>query len=305
MNQKSASPHGIIVAMATPFDNQDRLDRTAIARLVEHLIAGGVHGIFAAGSQGESYALNDQERHELIETTASAVSGRVPVYAGVCAITTRDAIKQAQIAEAAGADILSVLTPFFVRPSRSELLEYFTRVAESTRLPLVLYNNPDKTGVKINPDLLGELEKTVNVVGIKDSSGDMTLTIEYIRSTSEDFAVMAGRDTLIYPTLVCGGAGAVTATANVVPGLCVQIYESYRSGDGNRALAAQKLLNPLRLAFGLGTFPVVVKEALSIIGIPVGPARAPVRELDQSSRQQLTRVLQPLQDYWRHADAGR
>jgi 4-hydroxy-tetrahydrodipicolinate synthase len=142
------------------------------------------------------------------------------------------------------------------------------------------------------------LERYENVVGIKDSSGDMTLTMEYIRVTSTQFAVLCGRDTLIYPTLACGGSGAVAATANVVPRLCVELLERHRVGDHRRALEAQLLLTSLRAAFELGTFPVVVKEALAMIGLPIGPTRAPVGGIGESARKQLEEILQRLKPYW-------
>lgn len=289
--------------MATPFDRRGKLDRTGVARLVEYLIAGGVHGVFVGGSQGEFFALTGRERASLIEMTVKAVSARVPIYAGVAGITTREAMREARVAESAGADALSVLTPFFIRPSPSELHEHFSRVAACTGLPILMYSNPEKTGVRLDPLLVRKLEAISNIVGIKDSSGDMTLTMEYIRGTTARFAVLAGRDTLIYPTLACGGSGAVAATANVVPSLCVEIYESYRAGDNEKAVSAQRLLTPLRLAFELGTFPGVVKEALSMIGVPVGAARAPVGPMSDTCRDELKLVLQNLEEYWGEAQS--
>jgi 4-hydroxy-tetrahydrodipicolinate synthase len=157
---------------------------------------------------------------------------------------------------------------------------------------MLLYNNPGRTGgVNLSPELIARLAEVDNIVGIKDSSGDLTLTMEYIRRTDSEFAVLSGRDTLILAGLLHGTKGAIAATANVVPALVVEIYEAFEAGDMARARGAQERLAPLRVAFGLGSFPVVVKEALELIGIPAGPCRGPVGALPSEKRDELRQVL--------------
>lgn len=287
-------PFGIIPAMITPLTGQEEIDTVALRRLVNFLVEGGVHGLFAVGSQGEAFALSPAEKKCVVEIVVDETRGRVPVYAGTGAVTTRETIALTQMAEKAGADAVSLITPYFISPSADELYEHYVAIARSTRLPIILYPNPARTGVHLSADLVARLAKVSNIIGIKDSSGDLTLTLEYIRRTGPGFHVLMGRDTLIYAALACGGAGAIAATANVAPRLVVEIYEAFKAGDLDRARQAQARLAPLRIAFEMGTFPVVIKEALALMGICSGKAKAPIKPLSESRRQDLAQVLQEM-----------
>ena len=287
-------PKGIIPAMVTPLTSDGKINIPSLRKLTDYLIDGGVHGVFAVGTQGEFYALTFEEKKKVIEVVVEQARGRVPVYAGTGAVTTREAVALTQMAETAGAAAVSVITPYFIKPNDAELLEFYTTIAKSTRLPVLLYNNPGRTGVNISADFAVKASKVDNIVGIKDSSGDMTLTAEYIRRTGETFTVLAGRDTLIYATLCYGGKGAIAATANVAPKIIVEIYEAFVAGDMKRALSAQFRLAPLRLAFDLGTFPVVIKEALTLIGIDAGLGIAPVGGMKPEAKVELKGILQQM-----------
>jgi len=277
--------------MVTPITGDGKINTEALRKLTNYLIEGGVHGLFPVGSQGEFYALTFEEKKKVLEVVVDETRGRVPVYAGTGAITTREAVALTKMAESVGASAVSVITPFFVHPSDAELLEYYTAVAKSTRLSVLLYNNPGRTGVNISADFVVKASKVDNIVAIKDSSGDLTLTAEYIRRTGETFSVLAGRDTLIYGTLCYGGKGAIAATANVAPKIIVEIYEAFMAGDMKRALSAQFRLAPLRLAFDLGTFPVVIKEALTLIGIEAGVGIPPVGGMKPQAKAELKEIL--------------
>jgi 4-hydroxy-tetrahydrodipicolinate synthase len=287
---------GIIPAMVTPFDQEEALNEEALRQLVNYLIEGGVHGLFPIGSQGEFYALTAEEKQRVWQIVVEAAAGRAPVYAGTTAITTREVIALNKVAERAGVDAVSVMTPFFINPNQEELYQHYTAIADATRLPVILYSNPGRAGgLNLSVDLVARLAEHPNIVAIKDSSGDFSLTAEYIRCTGDDFTVLLGRDTLIYAGLLHGAKGAIAATANVVPALVVEIYQAFIEGDLGRALEAQNRLAPLRHAFGLGTFPVVVKEALTLIGISAGPARSPVGPITSESREELKNVLQMME----------
>ena len=288
------TPHGIIPAMVTPLTADDKINEPALRRLTNHLIEGGAHGLFAVGSQGEFWALSADEKQQVWEVVVEETNGRVPVYAGTAAVTTHETIALTRLAEKAGVDAVSILTPFFVSPSEDELYNHYRAIGESTSLPILLYSNPARTGVKVSPGLLARLAKIENIVGIKDSSGDLQLTAEYIRVAPPDFAVLMGRDTLIFAALLYGAKGAIAATANVVPALVVSIYERFKAGDMEGARSAQEALAPLRLAFSWGTFPVVIKEALDLMGMEGGPARAPVGPMSDKKREQLASVLRGL-----------
>ena len=280
--------------MVTPFDGEGRINEAASRKLVDYLTEGGVHGLFPVGSQGEFYALDKEEKKKIIETVMDQAKGKVPVYAGTGAVTTKEVITLTKMAEDIGVDAVSVITPFFICPTQSELYDHYLAIAKSTSLPVVLYDNPGRTGVDLSVDVVARLSKVDNIVGIKDSSGDMTLTSEYIRNTGEDFSVLSGRDTLIYAILLYGGKGAIAATANVAPKLVVEIYEAYVRGNVEQARKAQAELASLRLAFSLGSFPVVIKDALELIGIEVGPARAPVKSLNLNNKEKLQSILRQL-----------
>lgn len=287
-------PHGIIPAMVTPVDGSEELNEAALRRLVNFIIEGGVHGLFATGSQGEFWAFSAEEKRRIWEVVKEETAGRVPVYAGTAAITTREAIALTQAAESVGVDAVSILTPFFVAPSQQELYEHYAAIAEATSLPIVLYTNPARTGVSLKPETLARMAEIPNIVGIKDSSGDLSLTAEYVKVTPDDFAVLMGRDTLILGGLLYGTKGAIAATANVVPALVARIYDCFVAGDLEGAKQAQEALASLRLAFAWGTFPVVIKEALNLMGMDAGPSRRPVGPISDEKREQLASVLRGL-----------
>jgi len=284
-------PGGIIPAMVTPVTSEGKINVGALRKLTNHLIEGGVHGLFPVGTQGEFYALTPEEKKKVMEVVVEETKGRVPVYAGTGAVTTREAVSLTKMAEAIGVNAVSVITPYFIRPSEGELFEHYTLIAKSTRLPVLLYNNPARTGVNLTAEFVARTSEVENIVGIKDSSGDLTLTAEYIRRTDEKFSVLAGRDTLIYGTLCYGGKGAIAATANVAPKVIVEIYEAFQAGDWKRSLEAQFRLAPLRLAFDLGTFPVVIKEALNLIGIDAGVGIPPVGGISPKAKEELKEIL--------------
>ena len=284
-------PFGIIPAMVTPLTADDAINERALRRLATHLIDGGCHGLFAIGSQGEFWAFSAEEKQRVWEIVVAEARGRVPVYAGTAAVTTREAIALTRLAEKAGADAVSVLTPYFISPNDNELFDHYKAIAESTTLPVLLYGNPARTGVRLSTSLVARLAEVPNIVGIKDSTGDLELAAEYIRTAPEKFSVLMGRDTLIYAGLLYGAKGAIAATANVKPRLVADIYDKFLAGDLEGARRAQRALAPLRLAFSWGTFPVVIKEALDLMGMEGGPSRAPVGPLTGEQRERLKGVL--------------
>ena len=286
-------PRGIIPAMVTPIDETGRINEASARKLVNHLIDGGVHGLFPVGSQGEAFSLTFEQKKEIIRIVIAETRGRVPVYAGTGAVTTRETIETTKMAQDLGVSAVSVITPYFLVPSQKELIVHYRTIAKACpNLPILLYSNPDRTQVPFPTSTVLELAVVDNIIGIKDSSGDMSLTGEYIRLTrGMNFHVLMGRDTLIYAALCYGAAGSICATGNVDPRVPVEIYEAFVAGDHKRALDAQFRLAPLRVAFGLGTFPVVVKEALTMIGIDAGPAILPIGPMTPENREKLRKVI--------------
>src|SRR6516225_12023858 len=214
---------GIIPPVATPMKANEDLDLERLRWFLDHFLQAGVHGIFVLGTNSEFYALDEREKQEVIATAVAHVNKRVPVYAGTGAETTREVVRLTKMAQREGADGVSVITPYFISPSQQEICDHYRRIAESTSLPVLLYNNPSTCGgVKIDVDTVARLAQVTNILGIKDSSGDLQNTQEYVRVVPDRFAVMQGRDTLIYPSLIFGARGSVPATANICPALVVE-----------------------------------------------------------------------------------
>jgi len=269
---------GIIPPILTPIDKNELIDEAKLRKQIDFIINGGVHGILLFGSNGEFYMVDEYEMERGLEIALDHVKKRVPVYFGVGAIKTRKCIQLAQMAKAAGADAVSVLQPMFLKPTPDELYHHFKSIAQSVPdMPVLLYNNPGRVGYSMTSDLVVKLAKDVeNIVGIKDSSGDMTLTSELIMLTnSKNFRVLGGKDTLIFGTLVHGGAGAVATMANMFPELTCSIYEKYAAGDIAGALQAQYQLTPLRLVLDKASFPVGTKDFSNLMGLDVGEPYLP------------------------------
>jgi 4-hydroxy-tetrahydrodipicolinate synthase len=286
-------PKGIIPAVITPLTADHKFNEKAMRKLINYLIDGGVHGLFVVGTTGEFYGLLPEEKRDIFRITVDENKGRVPVYAGTNGITTRESVMLTQLAQECRVDAVSVLTPMFVAPTQDQLIMHYKSIAENTDLPVVLYNNPPKTSVNLNPATVAKLAEVPNIVGIKDSSGDMTITAEYIRLTQhlDGFSVLMGRDTLIYGALCYGATGSIASCANVAPRLCVDIYEKFIAGDLKGALKAQFTLAPLRIAFTLGTFPAVIKESLDLLGIEAGPCMEPAGPMTTDEKAKLRKVL--------------
>ena len=285
---------GIIPPVVTPFTPDQELD---LARLKSHIdwqLARGVHGIFVLGTTGEFYALDEKEKQAVVVAAVAHVAGRSPVFVGTGAETTREVIRLTRMAEKEGASGVSVITPYFIKPTQSELHDHFKRIAESTRLPVVLYNNPGTCGgLSIEPDTVAKLAQVANIIGIKDSSGDLQNTIEIIRNTPrEKFAVLNGRDTLILAALQSGAQGAIPASCNIAPDLCVGVYDSFAKGDLVAAREFQSRLHPIRMAMTLGTGNGAVKEALVLLGRPCGPNRSPIAPMGEDKKAKLMGILE-------------
>lgn len=287
------TPRGIIVPVVTPFDNRQNVDEAALRKIIRHVLAGGVHGVFVTGTTSEFYALSPEEHAKIFEIAVDEVAGKVPVYGGTTGITTREAVKLTKIAEDCGVDAVSILTPYFISLSQEELYQHYKTIAQSTHLPVILYDNRPKTNLTIQPATVERLSKIENIIGMKDSTGDLTNTLEIIRRTRDnpDFHVLMGRDSLIFAALCNGAAGAVAACANVAPRLVADIYDKFEARDYTGAREAQFTLLPLRIAFSLGSFPAVIKEALAMTGIDVGDCQLPTGRLTAAEREQLRSIL--------------
>lgn len=286
-------PRGIIPPIITPFTSEGEFNEPVFRKMINYLIEEGVHGIFPLGTTGEFYAISNDEAKHILKVAVEEVAGRVPIYAGANHITTKGVIELVKIAEEVGADAVSVLTPMFISQTQDEIYEFYKKVAESTSLPIIIYNNKPKTNVTVEPSTIAKLALIDNIVGVKDSTGDFTNTEEYLRLTrdNDNFSVLLGRDTLIYAGLCYGATGAIASCANIAPRIAADIYDKYMEGDLKGALEAQYMLAPLRIASNMGTFPAVIKEGLVMRGFDVGKCLEPISELNTEQKEKLHKVL--------------
>lgn len=275
---KSDASRGVFVPLATAFDRDGRVNSVAMDKLTRFVIDHGVHGVITAGSTGEFFGLDIQDRELLLNTVLEVVNKKIPVYAGTGAITTHEAVKLTRQAETLGADGVLVITPYYISPSQEDLAEHYIQIAKSTRLPVIIYSNPARTGGVIpSPETVSKLARVDNIIALKDSSGNLALTAEYItRTREEDFMLIMGQDKLFFSGLMHGCRGLIAATANVVPDLVVKLYEAYVQKNIKQCLALQERVALIRRGFESAPFPVAAKEMIKMVGIDVGTPKAPL-----------------------------
>ena len=264
---------GVVVPILTPIDENELIDEAKMRSQVDYVINGGVSGILAFGSNGEFYMVEEDEMERGLKIMVDQANGRAPVYFGIGAISTKKCCRLAKMAVANGAASVSVLQPMFLKPTHAELFQHFKTIAESVPdTPMLLYNNPGRVGYTLTAQLIDELAHQVpNIVGMKDTSGDITLTSEFIRRTRDvDFKVFGGKDTLLYASLCHGAVGGVCTAANFMPELITDVYNKYVAGDLKGSLEAQFKLNPVRLAMDPASFPVAAKDMTTLRGRDVG-----------------------------------
>lgn len=292
------SLQGIVPALVTPFRQDERIDYAAWQNIIDVQIAEGVDGLFAAGGQGEFFSLEHEERIVALRFCRQYVAGRVTVYGNVGCVTTRETVKLAVQAEGEGIDVLVVITPYYIKPAADELVDHYVEVCHAVHAPVMAYNIPERTGVELTPGILTRIAaKCENFAGLKDSSGRLDLIPDLLQCGGDrPFAVFIGRDHLIYQALELGCVGAVAACANVAPRLFADLYRYFREGNLGEARRLQALIDPLRQAFGLHTFPSVIKTAMEMIGVPAGPCRRPVGPMPEAAREKLAEVLAKLKE---------
>ena len=269
---------GVVVPMITPIDKDELIDEAAIRSQVDYVIDGGVSGILLFGSNGEFYVVEEDEMERGLKIVVDQAAGRVPVYFGIGAISTKKCIRLAKMAVANGAASVSVLQPMFLKPTETELFTHFKAIADAIpETPVLLYHHPGRVGYTLSANLVDRLAHEVpNIVGMKDTSGDITQTSEFIRRNRDvDFKVFGGKDTLLYASMCHGAVGGVCTAANFMPELITDVYNKYVAGDLQGSLEAQFKLNPVRLSMDGASFPVAAKDMANLrgrnIGLPYTP----------------------------------
>ena len=286
---------GILLPFPTPFDRDERVDAAALRSNIERWNGTGVIGYVALGSTGERVHLEERECLDVIEAAREAVPEGMHFIVGAGQQGTRATVNEARRFAEAGADAVLVITPHFYRGAMTQeaLVGHYQRVADASRVPLILYSMPDLTGVVIAPETVARLSEHENIIGIKDSSGDLISLAETLRLVPDDFAVLTGSGPLLYAALCAGARGAILAVGCVAARLCVSIYSAVEAGDYARALVMQRRLTPVARAvtvrYGIGG----LKAALEILGFPSGGVvRAPLQGATEEARSEIARLLE-------------
>ena len=289
--------HGVVPALVTPFRTDELIDYGAWQAIIDALIGAGVDGLFVAGSAGEFFSLDDEERIVAFRFCKQAMAGRATLYGNVGCVSTRASVKLAQLAEAEGVDCLVVVTPFFVKPSQDELADHVIEICRAVRAPVLVYNIPVFSGgVEILPPAMTRIASLCeNFAGVKASVGSVEKAAAYIAcGNGRDLSVFMGNDELVLAGLQAGCVGTVAACANVAPRLFVDLYRAFRDGRQEDAARLQTLVTALQGSLPLHTFPGVVKEAMAMIGLPAGPCRKPIGSLPPHARTELASVVDRL-----------
>jgi len=284
---------GVLPAVVTPFRRNLAmdLDLDGLESNLEFLIENGVHGVVPCGSTGESATLSFEEHELVIEKTIEVVNGRVPVIAGTGSNNTAEAVRFTKAAKDLGADGVLVISPYYNKPNRSGLVKHYTILADID-IPVIMYNVPGRTGQNLTPELVIEMARHPNIVGIKEASGDIGQISRIIEGTlDEDFVVVSGDDNLTFPILALGGSGVISVAANVEPGRMVAMFDAFCEGDFETALDLHYELSPLFRSMFIDTNPIPVKKAVELRGMAGGPVRLPLDELDKTKTEQLREVL--------------
>ena len=281
---------GVYVALPTPF-RDGRLDMDAFEDLIEFHAAHKTDGLVVVGTTGESVTLNEYEQRSVIHAAVELSRGRLPIVAGVGTNCTHTSVERARFAASCGVDGLLVVTPYYNKPSRKGMLLHFGAVAEATETPVILYNVPSRTGVDLKPDVAGELARRhANVVAIKEAGTSLERVRELVPNTG--LSVLCGEDSQTREFVLLGAPGTVTVLGNVVPDeLAELIREARPGGDPRRAEELAFHLQPLARDLFVESSPVPVKYALSRMGLCRAEVRAPLAELEDSSRARLDETL--------------
>jgi 4-hydroxy-tetrahydrodipicolinate synthase len=285
---------GVGTALVTPFTKTGALDEAAVRRLARRQIDAGVHFLCPCGTTGENPTLSDAERVRIVETLVEEARGAVPILAGAGGYDTKEVIHTAELMQSAGAAGLLSVTPYYNKPSQEGLFQHYKAIAESTPLPIIVYNVPGRTGVNVEVATLARLAPIPNIVGVKEASGNVTQMCEICRAVPEHFIVLSGDDALTLPLMAIGGRGIISVASNEIPAEMVAMVEAAERGDFAAARAIHTRILPLMLGNFIEANPIPVKSAMAAMGLIDEHYRLPMCPPKAESRQKLVEILKEL-----------
>jgi 4-hydroxy-tetrahydrodipicolinate synthase len=284
----------VVTAMVTPFDSKGNIDFAKTTQLVNYLIDNGTDSLVVAGTTGESPTLTTEEKVALFRHVVSVVNGRVPVIAGTGSNNTHASIDLTKKAEEAGVDAVMLVAPYYNKPNQEGLYQHFKAIAESTSLPVMLYNIPGRSVVNMAVDTIVRLSKIPNVVAVKDASGNLDAMTEIIANTDEDFMLYSGDDGLTLPVMAIGGHGVVSVASHIIGNEMQEMIAAFENGERMKAAKLHQKLLPIMKGLFAAPNPVPVKTALQMKGLDVGSVRLPLVPLTEQERVQLANLLNVL-----------
>lgn len=285
--------NGIIPPVTTPFTANGEVDYAALSSNIERYNETGLVGYCALGSNGEAVHLTADERRRVVETVKRAAKPDHTIIAGVNELSTRAAVDAARAAFDVGAQAALVVTPYYYKSSMTQdaLARHFTEVADHSPIPVLIYNFPQSTGIVIESATVASLAEHGNIIGIKDSSGNMAAISETIRLAPSSFSVMVGNGGILYPALSMGATGAILALACAAPRPCVALFDAMKAGDHVRARELQNRLSPLSHIVTAGLGVPGLKAAMEFLGLAGGTPRPPLRSVSDSDRDRIKAVI--------------
>jgi 4-hydroxy-tetrahydrodipicolinate synthase len=284
---------GIFVPHITPFSRDGEFDEEALRTCVRFWLDSGVSGLMPCGSNGEAPYLSREERRRVIKAVMDEVEGSVTVVAGTGSMSTWETIQLTRDAKDFGVDAVLVVTPFYFKLSSEEIYEHYKAILEAVDIPIVLYSVPKFAGCSLEPAIISRLAlEYSNVIGVKDSGGNLSIIAETIRLVGDKISVLAGTAEVALPALMLGGRGAVIAVANVLPKLCAKLFEAFRKGDYEGASCLQALITYANDVLVRKYNQLsAIKEALKMLGLPAGYPRKPVLPLKEIDRKEIENLL--------------
>ncbi len=284
----------VATAMVTPFDHKGNIDFEKTTQLINYLISNGSDALVIAGTTGESPTLSTEEKLALFRHSVKVVDGRVPVVAGTGSNNTYASIELTKKAEEIGVDAIMIVAPYYNKPNQEGLYQHFKTIAESTELPVMLYNIPGRSVINMSVDTIVRLAELPNVVALKDASGDLDAMTAIIAQTSDDFALYSGDDGLTLPVLAVGGTGIISVASHVIGNEMQEMVKLYESGNPKEAAKIHQRIVPVMKSLFAAPSPTPVKTALQLKGLDVGSVRLPLVPLTEEERQTLVSTLNTL-----------
>jgi 4-hydroxy-tetrahydrodipicolinate synthase len=288
---------GAITAVITPFDDNDLIDIKSFAAIIDWQIKMGINGLCVCGSTGEAATIAEEEYKEIINASVNISNKTTPVIVGVGSNSTRKAIRNAEIAQDLGANYLLAVVPYYNKPSQLGIYEHFKTLANAVDIPVILYNIPNRSIVNMSDDVIAKLAEIPNIVGLKDSTGDMGRPVSLqAKLDNKNFAMLSGDDSSSVAFNACGGVGAISVIANLLPDLVIKMHEYCNQGDFDNARKIWSKIHNLDMLLYVDANPMPIKYAMSVLGLCNGKLRLPLTEISDENKIKIKQELKNFYD---------